>query len=105
LRQCRRNKDQDGRFAVLEKAAGGLAHKTGGEHERHREQTEVGEPAEGREAVDPRQNDEKERQRSGQSPAKETGGTARHYPGGRTAMLKTKPGQGGCPDQQGLLDD
>jgi hypothetical protein len=63
LRQRRRDKDEDGRLPVLEKAAGGLAHEARGEHEGHREQSQVDEPAERREAVDPRQDDEKKRQR------------------------------------------
>jgi hypothetical protein len=45
LWQGRRDKDQNRRLAVPEKAARGLTHKTGGEHERHREQRQIRNPA------------------------------------------------------------
>jgi hypothetical protein len=39
LQKGRRDKDQNRRLALPEKAARGLTHETGGEHERHREQS------------------------------------------------------------------
>ena len=63
LRQGGRDEEHDGGFAALDPGADGLAHETGRQDERRREQEQVRQPAGRREAVDMRQDHEIEQQR------------------------------------------
>ena len=60
LRQRGRDKHQHRGLALLEKTAGRLTHKAGGEHERHREERQIRDPAQCRKSVYSRQDDKEQ---------------------------------------------
>ena len=63
MRQRGRDKHQHRGLALLEKTAGRLTHKAGGEHERHREERQIRDPAQCQKSVYSRQDDKEQGQR------------------------------------------
>jgi len=110
LRQRGRDKHQHRGLALLEKTAGRLTHKAGGEHERHREERQIRDPAQCRKSVYSRQDDKEQGQRRSvdrqmrEAAAKELARPRRNF-ASCAASFEAECGQCRRSHQQSLLDD